>query len=731
MWSQPTRVRFVERRAAPDSAALVPVDAEGDGVHDFALARGRHLTLAREVEGDLRAAWQHNFDTSIRPPLALDLDGDGREELVVSMLRDGRGEITVLDGDERPVERFGPIGPPPGPDRTWEGLMAPAAVARTPQGRALLCLQLTTYSGHARTLMSFPRGARGPAWRATLGPWPAQTLATDLDGDGLDEVLIGADSPDNGVSAGGTDDSRAWALAFGGDGRARWARPLAGAFAQVRVLPLPGPAPRTVLASVHSHHAREAGGGQVLLLDGATGEVRTRRDFRWQPGWPRLLDTLGPRIVLGASDGTLRILDGALEIRAERDLGEPCEAWLCADLDGRGPASVIATTPTRLLALDGRLRIRGEWRIDPRTVDPPAPALARAEGGRALIVLSNQRPHVIEAVPVPVTADLPGLGTVLALGGLAGLAAGVLGRPRRRAAGVDAVHGFLLDYHQIHHETFEQTRPFARLRLWAQAEAAGRPLPAEMLESACAEYLGIGAHALRRFAARARSLSVPNSMVQRIERLVEAVEASLLNAQVAPATERRMWVDRALHDMDLLAEAGFGAYREVALRDPCMPSAEIEAAVRSMAGAPGLEGVHIETRDETEARPLAMMDRGELRALVAELIANAGRALAGAAAPEIAIVVADHPSDPRLVRIEITDNGPGVPESRREAVFAPGGSTRPGGGFGLARARETARRWLGELALDAAPSGHGTRVTLTLRALALHPGGEPARSKPM
>ncbi|MCU0622021.1 MAG: VCBS repeat-containing protein, partial [Gemmatimonadales bacterium] len=313
-------MRFVERRAAPDSAALVPVDAEGDGIHDFALARGRHLTLAREVEGDLRAAWQHNFDTAIRPPVPLDLDGDGREELVVSMLRGGTGEITVLDGNEQPVERFGPIAAPPGPDRPWEGLLAPAAVARTAQGRALLCLQLTTYSGHARTLMSLPRGARGPAWRATFGPWPAQTLVTDLDGDSLDEVLIGADSPDNGVSSGGTDDSHAWALAFGGDGRTRWARPLAGAFSQVRVLPLPGPAPRTVLASVHSHHARDAGAGQILLLDGATGEVRTRRDFRWQPGWPRLLDSNGPRVVLGASDGTLRVLDGTLEVRAERDL---------------------------------------------------------------------------------------------------------------------------------------------------------------------------------------------------------------------------------------------------------------------------------------------------------------------------------------------------------------------------------------------------------------------------
>jgi len=138
--------------------------------------------------------------------------------------------------------------------------------------------------------------------------------------------------------------------------------------------------------------------------------------------------------------------------------------------------------------------------------------------------------------------------------------------------------------------------------------------------------------------------------------------------------------------------------------------------------------VHIATRDETEAQPLAMMDRGELRALVAELIANAGRALAGAMrrrsrswSPTIL--------GSAFVRIEIIDNGPGVPESRREAVFAPGGSTRPGGGFGLARAREIARRWLGELALDAAPSGRGTRVTLTLRALALHPGGEPARSK--
>ncbi|MFO1318033.1 MAG: sensor histidine kinase N-terminal domain-containing protein [Burkholderiales bacterium] len=72
-------------------------------------------------------------------------------------------------------------------------------------------------------------------------------------------------------------------------------------------------------------------------------------------------------------------------------------------------------------------------------------------------------------------------------------------------------------------------------------------------------------------------------------------------------------------------------------------------------------------------------------------------------------------------RITVTDDGPGVPVHERERVFERfhrvADSTIPGTGLGLAIVREIAAAHGGTASLDAAPDGHGTRVTLQFPAL--------------
>jgi uncharacterized protein YjbI with pentapeptide repeats len=77
------------------------------------------------------------------------------------------------------------------------------------------------------------------------------------------------------------------------------------------------------------------------------------------------------------------------------------------------------------------------------------------------------------------------------------------------------------------------------------------------------------------------------------------------------------------------------------------------------------------------------------------------------------------------------DDGPRRPPHARQvsvgAVFVPGGSNRTGGGFGLHFARETARRWLGDLALVEPADGRGAMLRLTLRTLI--PDEAPGRTE--
>jgi len=80
-----------------------------------------------------------------------------------------------------------------------------------------------------------------------------------------------------------------------------------------------------------------------------------------------------------------------------------------------------------------------------------------------------------------------------------------------------------------------------------------------------------------------------------------------------------------------------------------------------------------------------------------------------------------------VVVMRVLDDGPGVPESERDAIFERfrrgDGSAKPGWGLGLAIGRELARRMDGELAAEEGPGG---RFALALPAAPADDIAEPA-----
>jgi signal transduction histidine kinase len=117
------------------------------------------------------------------------------------------------------------------------------------------------------------------------------------------------------------------------------------------------------------------------------------------------------------------------------------------------------------------------------------------------------------------------------------------------------------------------------------------------------------------------------------------------------------------------------------------------------------------------APPLSLQGEPKLlRRLVRNLLENAGRH--GAVPIEVTLSV----PAPDLIRLDVCDRGPGVPEAERELIFTPfyrraGASEADGGvGLGLSLVRQIARRHGGEIVCLPRESGGACfRVTLPAR----------------
>lgn len=116
--------------------------------------------------------------------------------------------------------------------------------------------------------------------------------------------------------------------------------------------------------------------------------------------------------------------------------------------------------------------------------------------------------------------------------------------------------------------------------------------------------------------------------------------------------------------------------------------------------------------------PMVRADIVKMRQLFNNLLTNAVHAIDGAGRIEIAMdreMPDRRASDPRVVRVTVTDSGPGIAPALRERIFERGYSTREdGAGVGLFSAREWLRSIGGEVFCEAPPSGTGGRLVVRL-----------------
>jgi signal transduction histidine kinase len=187
----------------------------------------------------------------------------------------------------------------------------------------------------------------------------------------------------------------------------------------------------------------------------------------------------------------------------------------------------------------------------------------------------------------------------------------------------------------------------------------------------------------------------------------DRVDADVLRTEVLGATAD---MERLVRDLLVLAAVDAGTVAEPAPLD--LDGLVLEEATR----ARSTSRVPIDTSAVSAAPAWANAD--DVRRIVRNLLDNA----TAHAAARVEVVV-DVDADGRA-RLDVTDDGPGVPEDQRERIFdrfqrGDTARSRGGSGLGLAIARSLAERSGGELRVVPGPGGARLRLRL--------PADEPPR----
>jgi nitrogen fixation/metabolism regulation signal transduction histidine kinase len=160
------------------------------------------------------------------------------------------------------------------------------------------------------------------------------------------------------------------------------------------------------------------------------------------------------------------------------------------------------------------------------------------------------------------------------------------------------------------------------------------------------------------------------------------------------------------------------------LRGPRLVPADLNRLVADTlqlyAGVLRPSGLRIDRALESDLPPVRI-DAEQIRQVIINLVDNAMEALGGPQAlarpdgqPPVILVGTAHDSRDGVIRLTVTDNGPGVPLADRDKLFMPYYSTKGrGSGLGLAIVRRIVVEHGGTIeAADARPSGTTFTVEL-------------------
>jgi signal transduction histidine kinase len=712
--SQPGRIVYRETPIFNSDGRFLSGDLDGDGRSEVWLTVGNRAFVylaPRRWSGPCEAEISFPGDTiHVASARTLDLTGDGTEELLLPVLRNGWSRIVAIGAD---LDTFLVVPPMPiYAEHAGVRLSGLSLAGLLDTGRRRLLLVITGggFLPFPRRLVAwdFERGEE--AWAVDFaGQIMDVTWADALEDSPGPEILVGTYANNTGYAVRGQTDAEAMLAMLSARGEILWELSLAGVHG--RLIPafvdLDGDGAQEVVDLLSRGIDRPAL-NKIELRDPATGRLLQYYPLAGAPQRPLVadLDRDGREEMIVPVESRLAYLNDSIEPEAWWESGCPSVRrvlWL--DIVGDPVRELVCEGNSRLTILDarGKILFRSEQRriMNLLILDSGEPRQTLA------VVLPPGSLTRLDLAPPPLDYReiLAALGLVY-LAIMVGWGILVLVRRRRQTTSEGLWHRLLQEAREFWHGEKAASRrgDLANLLQDAQEDPAD-PGTQEDLRSAAEAFRRHVCPALEelfRLGHRLRLSPNPRRAVALRETLDEALRSGFppkvtrrlreMLEEVWEVVRRIRWELLRHYRADLLAElAG------------CLRSAV------SSADTPP------EVRLSTTGTPEVLIRPADLRFVLGNLLRNALEAMEGCETRRLTVEVE---TGPERTWVRISDTGCGMPASQWEKGRLPRQSTKgPGRGEGLRLCQQRLAPYAAYLeVLDSEP-GRGTTMQLTLRTV--------------
>jgi nitrogen fixation/metabolism regulation signal transduction histidine kinase len=185
-------------------------------------------------------------------------------------------------------------------------------------------------------------------------------------------------------------------------------------------------------------------------------------------------------------------------------------------------------------------------------------------------------------------------------------------------------------------------------------------------------------------------------------------------------------LDSILKEVEVLKNLAQEFSSFAKMPEPTLRPTDLNETIRSVLDlyAPTFEGLDLKA-SYAEGLPYVEADQDQIRRVIGNVVKNAAEAMNGKGSLSVTTALAASAADSitagrlgAMVRVEIADTGPGIPEDMKERIFDPYYTTKKHGtGLGLAMAYRIIQDHGGKISMETGPAG--TTFFIDLRQAAV------------